>query len=109
MTIAPAEGKSFLESSIAPHTVARRERSDLFSLRMKILFRTIALLAVTPGQGMAQAVQIMSLDDAGSQAEVVSIFSVVPPTGYAPVRLRVKNDAAKERTITIGSASISDR
>ncbi len=76
---------------------------------MNPTLRTVALLAVTPAWGVAQSVEVTSLDDAGSEAEVVSVFSVVPPTGYAPVRVKVKNEASVEQTITISAMSSPDR
>ncbi len=75
---------------------------------MNRLLRTIALLAAASSWSEAQTSHTVLLDDKSSEAEIVSVFSVVPPTGFAPVRVRVKNDAAVERKITISAASKSD-
>ncbi len=75
---------------------------------MNRILRTIALLAAASSWSEAQTSHTVLLDDKSSEAEVVSVFSLVPPTGYAPVRVKVKNDAAVERKITIGASSRSD-
>lgn len=72
---------------------------------MNPFLSTVALLAVTSAWSVAQSVQVTPLDDAGSEAEIVSVFSVVPPTGYAPVRVKVKNAAGAERTLTLSATS----
>ena len=75
---------------------------------MNRILRTIALLAAASSWSTAQTSHTVLLDDKSSEAEVVSVFSLVPPTGYAPVRVKVKNDAAAERKLSISATSKSD-
>ena len=75
---------------------------------MPPFLRIPVLLAVSPWGSAAQTVHRTPLDEAGSEVEVESIFSVVPPTGYAPLRVKVKNDGSAERAISLSASSVTD-
>jgi hypothetical protein len=65
-----------------------------------------AVLFVSPLAGFAQEIHRTPLaDDTSSVVEVTSVFSLVPPSGYAPLRVKAVNDTTTERTITIRNTS----
>ena len=78
---------------------------SLFSARNGFSRRAALLLLLTAGPLAAQEVQRFPISDDGSEVEVESVFSVVPPTGYSPVRLTVINKGKKEAVISVGTSS----
>jgi hypothetical protein len=76
---------------------------------MKFLLCTAAALIVSTLAGGAQHSHRTLLDEAtGSLVEVISVFSDVPPTGCAPIRVRVINNTGDQRTITLRTTSRAD-
>lgn len=58
-----------------------------------------AVLTATLCRG--QQTERTPLDEAGSLVEVTSIFSATPPSGYAPLRVKVTNNGSAPRTVTL--------
>jgi hypothetical protein len=67
--------------------------------------RAALFLLLTAGPLAAQDVQRYPIGDDGSEVEVENVFSLVPPTGYAPVRVTLKNISAREAVVSIGTSS----
>jgi hypothetical protein len=72
-----------------------------------LLYSTLLALSVIPAAG--QRPQSFEIDrNSASNIEITSVFNVVPPTGYAPVRVRVTNNTDGEMSIPVSTESTSN-
>lgn len=65
----------------------------------------ILAAALTSTGSHAQLSKKTLADEFGSDVECISVFSVAPPTGYAPLRIRATNNASADSTVTISATS----
>ncbi|HWB03658.1 MAG TPA: hypothetical protein VG796_11585 [Verrucomicrobiales bacterium] len=70
------------------------------------LFSLFATLVLTSSAFAARGVFPPTLlDEAGSKVEVTSVFETVPPTGYAPIRVKLVNNSTAVQSATIRNTS----
>jgi hypothetical protein len=76
-------------------------------MSLRLLHIALLLCAVLPAAAQKRH-QMMVDDKSGSVLEITGTFSLVPPTGYAPVRVRAINNTTGELTVTLRTNSNAD-
>jgi hypothetical protein len=76
-------------------------------MSLRPLIIVLTLLAILPAA--AQKRHQMLLDEkSGSVVEITSIFSLVPPTGFVPVRVKAINNTTGEVNVSLRTTSHAD-